>query len=616
MFQSKWIAPETVQENMHLTFLGQFCPGAHETAVIRITADDYYKLYINGIYVGAGPAPSYPFRYRWNEYDISPYLQKGVNIIEAQVYYQGLNNRVWVSGDERVGMIADILIDGAYRFGTDKTWQYRIDNTFTGGDRLGYDTAYTENRDFTAPQNAMRFAKEADADYTFDDAPFPAIETEIITPQFNGTVYDFTREYIGTPIIRAYANRDGARLTVRCAEELCDDGSLRYDMRCGCKYEETCILKSGENLVEQYDYKALRYLEIIADEGVTVSEVTLAARHYPIPETTQKIVTENEDLRAVFHLCKDTLLYGTQEVFIDCPTREKGQYLGDAYISAFAHYYLTKDRRMLKKALTDFSDSIRFSGRFLSVAPCSYEQKIADYDLLYPDFLLTYYELTGDRETLRALTPTCAHILGEYNKFENADGLLENVTGAWNLIDWPENMRDGYEEGALGSVINAYYIFAMKRTETIRTILNQPYIPKADKLKTVFHQTFLDKKTGLYLDCAGSTHASLHANILPVAFGISESKAPAEYLLKRGMQCSVYLAYFFLKALCEAGFGDAALGFITADTEHSWRHMLGENATATFEAWGKEQKWNTSLFHPWATAPVRILNEYFSHLLK
>ena len=43
---------------------------------IRITADDYYKLYINGEFVGQGPAQGYHFNYYWNEYDISKLLKK------------------------------------------------------------------------------------------------------------------------------------------------------------------------------------------------------------------------------------------------------------------------------------------------------------------------------------------------------------------------------------------------------------------------------------------------------------------------------------------------------------------------------------------------------------
>jgi hypothetical protein len=43
-----------------------------------------------------------------------------------------------------------------------------------------------------------------------------------------------------------------------------------------------------------------------------------------------------------------------------------------------------------------------------------------------------------------------------------------------------------------------------------------------------------------------------------------------------------------------------------ATSEGAWMNMLREGATTTYEAWGKEQKWNTSLFHPWATAPLIV----------
>jgi len=31
--------------------------------------------------------------------------------------------------------------------------------------------------------------------------------------------------------------------------------------------------------------------------------------------------------------------------------------------------------------------------------------------------------------------------------------------------------------------------------------------------------------------------------------------------------------------------------------EGAWLRMLSEDATTTFEGWGKDTKWNTSLFH-------------------
>lgn len=45
--------------------------------ILRISADDYYKLYINGIFIAQGPAPSYPEHYYYNTLDITPFLHQG-----------------------------------------------------------------------------------------------------------------------------------------------------------------------------------------------------------------------------------------------------------------------------------------------------------------------------------------------------------------------------------------------------------------------------------------------------------------------------------------------------------------------------------------------------------
>ena len=69
------------------------------------------------------------------------------------------------------------------------------------------------------------------------------------------------------------------------------------------------------------------------------------------------------------------------------------------------------------------------------------------------------------------------------------------------------------------------------------------------------------------------------------------------------------MAYFVLKALCRMGRYEDAYRLIIAKGEHSWYNMVREGATTCFEAWGKEQKWNTSLCHPWASAPISVLAE-------
>lgn len=59
-----------------------------------ISADDYYKLYINGEFVCQGPASGYVEEYYYNTVDITPYIKDGKNLIAVHVYYQGFINRV------------------------------------------------------------------------------------------------------------------------------------------------------------------------------------------------------------------------------------------------------------------------------------------------------------------------------------------------------------------------------------------------------------------------------------------------------------------------------------------------------------------------------------------
>ena len=69
------------------------------------------------------------------------------------------------------------------------------------------------------------------------------------------------------------------------------------------------------------------------------------------------------------------------------------------------------------------------------------------------------------------------------------------------------------------------------------------------------------------------------------------------------------MAYFLLKALAKAGRYEDVYKLITSQDENSWYNMVREGGTTCFEAWGKDKKWNTSLCHPWASAPVSVLFE-------
>ena len=52
-----------------------------------------------------------------------------------------------------------------------------------------------------------------------------------------------------------------------------------------------------------------------------------------IQERLADLYPANETLRPILKLCADTILYGMQENFVDCPTREKQGWMNDAQAS-------------------------------------------------------------------------------------------------------------------------------------------------------------------------------------------------------------------------------------------------------------------------------------------
>ena len=119
-----------------------------------------------------------------------------------------------------------------------------------------------------------------------------------------------------------------------------------------------------------------------------------------------------------------------------------------------------------------------------------------------------------------------------------------------------------------------------------------------------------DPRRGIYVDGIGSSHASLHANLFPLAFGIVPEKhrqSVVEFIKSRGMACSVYPTVYLLEALYDAGEEQAALDLMTSDSDRSWLNMIRVGSTVTTEAWDIKYKKNSGWTHAWSSAPAQIL---------
>ena len=603
--------------------------------VMRVTADDYYKLYLNGSFVAQGPAPGYYFSYCWNQVDLTPYLHQGRNTVALEVYYQGLINRVWNSGDMRQGFLCEIEQGGKILQRSDNTWRYCLSNAHHATRTVGYDTQFMEDVDSRCEPQGWRetgfddsgwrpCVEKRQPDYTFWEAPTPIVETRLVQPQAqkhwgeNSVLLDFGQELVGNLLLR-FEGRAGDKVRILCGEELDEKGDVKYQMRCNCHYETVWTLRQGENAFEQFDYQAFRYVRLEWSSGALLLQAQVRERHYPFPAEACTLRTEDPILSSVFTLCKNGVKYGCQEGYVDCPSREKGQYAGDLTVTTHTQLYLTGDFSLYRKALRQQMESAFVCPGLLAVTPGSYMQEIADYSLQFPLLALRYYRHTQDATFLRETLAACEGLLAYFARYARPDGLLEQVDEKWNLVDWPQNMRDGYDfplpepvGPGCHNVVNAFYIGAVKTVEKIRRILKIPFTPRSPALIDSFQRAFYQPENGLYRDWEGGSHSALHSNILPAYFGWTPPEGRrklVDFIKGKGLCCGVYMAYFLLKALCRLGHPEEAYRIIVNTTPQSWYNMAREGGTCCFEAWGKAQKANTSLCHPWASGPIPVLIE-------
>ena len=601
------------------------------------TADDYCKLYINGEFVVQGPEPSYPFAHPFVRLDVTEWLTAGDNALAAHVYYQGLLNRVWNSADNRSGFMMALTVtypDGAKEtFVSDETWKLHTLEAFPTGRTIGYDTQFAEDIDMRAIPVGWREVGFDDSswkppmlgrqDHVLVEQIIPPLEhwrADPVVVEKKGEghyFYDFGQLLVGHTRVRI-EGPEGHQIEVRHGEELSEPLTVRYDMRANCLYQEFPILSGRPETIEFYDYRSFRYMEVV--NAPSEPEVWVDVRHYPFDPEAATLNASYGLLEQIWQLCKNGVQFGSQGLYVDCPSREKGQYLGDALIAGHSHLVLTGDGRLLAKSIQDFAHSRRICPGLMAVAPGSFMQEIAEYSLQWPLVLKNYYDYTGDADfTRRVMGEVLPGLFEYFEGFESENGLITGMTEKWVLVDWPRNLRDNYDydyaEHRENTVVNAFYYASLRAAAALLRDLGgdaEAYEQKAERVREAFIEQLLDPETLLFVDAPGSEHSSLHANALPLAFGLAPEEAvPAiiELILERRLSCGVYIASFVIAACYEAGEFELGYDLITSKDERSWHEMLKHGATTCMEAWGPDQKWNTSWCHPWSSSPIYLISE-------
>ncbi|MFA6185765.1 MAG: alpha-L-rhamnosidase C-terminal domain-containing protein [Phycisphaerae bacterium] len=99
-------------------------------AVIRITADSFYRLYVNNVWINDGPCRAWPENYYYDELDITQHLVKDSNelLVVARYYGTGDFHRVPIQGGLLAQLDLKFLDNTEQSIITDRSWQVKQAN--------------------------------------------------------------------------------------------------------------------------------------------------------------------------------------------------------------------------------------------------------------------------------------------------------------------------------------------------------------------------------------------------------------------------------------------------------------------------------------------------------
>ena len=127
-WSAKWIwKKQRNYKTYNQTILARktFKVGSFEDAVIRISADSNYRLFINGEWMNDGPSRSWPEHFKYDAIDVASYLSRGENTIEviANCFGAGVMTRYTVQAGLLVQLDVELANGQLKTIASDKSWE-------------------------------------------------------------------------------------------------------------------------------------------------------------------------------------------------------------------------------------------------------------------------------------------------------------------------------------------------------------------------------------------------------------------------------------------------------------------------------------------------------------
>ncbi len=436
---------------------------------------------------------------------------------------------------------------------------------------------------------------------------------EVRTPRGDrgvAIILDFGREVFGNVEVGIAGSGTGY-IDLGYAEAL-SDGHVKPNVG-DTRYTDRILLKKGKLAWQSFEPRAFRYLQVefrrcskpVAIDYIRVNQTTYPVEHVGMFECNDRLLNDIWTAGALTtELCMEDAL-------IDTPWRERAQWWGDARVLSRAAYYAFDDTKLLAQGLRQIASSQDKHGAIPGLYPSGEKMASPDFALLWVFSILDYFGFADDTELVRDLYPAVEALLKWFARYENEDGMLENVPGAL-LIDRADLEREGEVTS-----LNCLYYQALRVASALASISEKPeaaqeYITKAERLRIVINKFMYVPRRGLYAECRVGGKLvekfSRQTNIFAALFDIGDQyqKSGILRVLSNGSLPDVatpYFASYYLEALYSIDAHDRALDYI----RRKWGDMVKAGSTTLWEKFTADG----ALCHGSATCPTRdLIAEY------
>jgi alpha-L-rhamnosidase len=400
------------------------------------------------------------------------------------------------------------------------------------------------------------------------------------------------------------------------------------------KQVDRYIARSGRQTWETGDIKGFRYLQVTfrnVSEPLKVDAISLNFTSYPV-ESRGSFESSSSVLNRIWNTGAYTLQMCMTDAYVDCPSREQRQWVGDAYVEAMINYAAFGDPRLTAKLVRQTAQSQQSDGMTMMHAPGDHDvlaTTIVDYSLAWVLTAHEYYRYTGDQALIKEIYPHLRLAMDWFERHLDENGLLGRVPG-WVFIDWAHVDKRGEI-----TALNAMLFKALQDAAVCADLSGVPsdaahFRKLAAKIKSAINERMWDARRGVYVDCVvdnvACTRVSQQSNAAAIIFDIApKDRWPqiVEYItdakrvrvrqtilngevISGGsfneetdvVMAQPFFSYFLHRALAKAGAMDKLLLRI----EERWGAMLDAGATTWWEEW--VQRPDSSECHAWSGSPT------------